>query len=615
MNAKISPIQLPQAPSLCFGRYQTVRLLGKGAMGMVYLAHDPVLDRKIALKVISVDPSLDKKTKDDYFQRFSYEAKASAKLNHPSIVPVYDAGEDNGMPWIAFQFIEGETLEKMLKRRDRLPVNRAVAFALDIAEALKHAHGWNIIHRDVKPANILVETLSGIAKLADFGIVKAPWAPATRVGNTLGSPGYMSPEQIEGSDLDQRADIFCLGVVLYQMIGGKHPFLRDTMASTAFATCKGAFAPLSELVDGVDLKLERAIRACLEADKNRRIGSAQQLIDILGSLTPGRRGENGGARAAAPQALPPPVRMINGLRTIAPLFLQSARRASANAARLAALGMKPISSTISALTRQTASAEGPHGLLRHKLPASIRRFFTNSPVTAWICLGGVCMTVFAVALILISGASATLPAPDSPEAQLMAQCETGLADNNRDLALTAAGKLSALNTPFAAAHILIARALMRDGKFEVAAKAIARARNCKGGKSAVKKEISTFLEDAAVQLRKSAAPAALIDLIVSTLGAGNNPQLQMWTTDTNFWLRWNAVKILKTAGAQVDTAAVYILDLAFAGSVQTRLQAVRVLGSIGDKRSISALKKVRDLGQNDPLVSAEASRVLEEKSR
>jgi len=254
-------------------------------MGKVYLAHDPVLDRKIALKVIAVDPGLDKNTRDDYFKRFSYEAKASAKLNHPSIVTVYDAGESNGLPWIAFQFIEGETLEKLLGRRLRLPVKRAVVFAADIASALAHAHAWNIVHRDVKPSNILIESLTGIAKLADFGIVKAPWASATQAGNTLGSPGYMSPEQIEGSDLDERADLFCLGVVLYQMISGRHPFLRDTMAGTVFATCNGAFIPLRDLVDGVPPKLDWIIRKCLEANRKRRLGSAALCVAALQSIT------------------------------------------------------------------------------------------------------------------------------------------------------------------------------------------------------------------------------------------------------------------------------------------------------------------------------------------
>lgn len=289
-------------------------------MGKVYLAHDPVLDRKVALKVIAVDPGLDKNTRDDYFKRFSYEAKASAKLNHPSIVTVYDAGESNGLPWIAFQFIEGETLEKLLARRLRLPIKRAVVFAADIASALAHAHAWNIVHRDVKPGNILIEGLTGIAKLADFGIVKAPWAPATQAGNTLGSPGYMSPEQIEGSDLDERADLFCLGVVLYQMISGIHPFLRDTMAGTVFATCNGAFTPLREIVDGVPPKLDWIIRKCLEANRKRRLGSAALCVAALQSINVKERPIATGSQSAAHARLLGLIRRsVNRLKPLAAL--------------------------------------------------------------------------------------------------------------------------------------------------------------------------------------------------------------------------------------------------------------------------------------------------------
>jgi serine/threonine-protein kinase len=279
-----------------FGRYIIEAQLGKGAMGEVYLAHDPVLDRKIALKVINLDHNLDQQTREDFFARFSSEAKSSAKLNHPSIVSVYDAGEENNLPWIAFQFVEGETLEKLLARRGRLPIKRVVAFSLDIASALQHAHGWNIVHRDIKPANILIENRTGIAMLADFGIAKTPWTGGTQEGEALGSPGYMSPEQLEGSDLDERTDLFSLGVVIYQMISGKHPFIRDSLRATAFATCKGEYTALRDLVGDVPLSLDRVVRRCLFADRRMRVKSALDLIGMLkeiekGDLKPGSSGE------------------------------------------------------------------------------------------------------------------------------------------------------------------------------------------------------------------------------------------------------------------------------------------------------------------------------------
>lgn len=269
-----------------FGRYVVVKLLGKGAMGSVYLAQDPFLDRKIALKVISIDPQLDAQTRAEYLTRFVIEAKASAKLNHPSIVQVYDAGEQESMPWIAFQFIDGESLEDMLKRKGTLTIKRAVLFAIDIASALQHAHSWGIVHRDIKPANILIERNTGIAKLADFGVAKAPWAVSTREGFVVGSPGYMSPEQLKGEEIDERSDLFSLGVVFYQMISGKHPFIRDTLGATAYATLNVEVTPLGDLVDNVPKVVERAIRRCMITDRRIRIKSAAGLIDMLQPMVP-----------------------------------------------------------------------------------------------------------------------------------------------------------------------------------------------------------------------------------------------------------------------------------------------------------------------------------------
>jgi hypothetical protein len=172
-----------------------------------------------------------------------------------------------------------------------------------------------------------------------------------------------------------------------------------------------------------------------------------------------------------------------------------------------------------------------------------------------------------------------------------------------------------MNPARASARLLIARALIRDGKFEAAANALASAARLKGSGRALHKELPAILDEVERQLKKDSAPPALLDLVVYTLSAGHNARIRSWTTDTNYWLRWNAVKILRLSDVDIDSVRVYVLDLAFAGSVQTRLQAVRMLGDLRDKRAETALRKVKELGQNDPLVSAEASRVLEEKYR
>lgn len=288
---------MPDHPEI-IGRYRIVKVLGTGAMGRVYRAEDPRLGRSVAVKVVAVDPRIQTGAREEYLSHFAAEARASARLNHPSIVQVFDAGEENGEPWIAFQLVEGETLETILDRRGRLTMRRAVLFTVDIASALQHAHAWNIIHRDVKPANILVEPKSGIAMLADFGIAQAHRSMAPEDGLAVGSPGYMSPEQIDGKEVDQQSDLFSLGIVLYQMVSGKNPFLKSTIEATMNATCRGDYTPLRELVPDVPKPLDAAVRRCLFVNLKMRMRSAAELVDILRPLAPeGSTGDTEGSRS------------------------------------------------------------------------------------------------------------------------------------------------------------------------------------------------------------------------------------------------------------------------------------------------------------------------------
>jgi len=272
------------------GRYRIMSLLGSGSMGKVYIAEDPTLDRTVALKVVEIDPTLQADVRDAYRSRFSAEAKALARLDHPNIVHIFDTGEENGKPWIAFQLVDGESLETMLSERIKLSVRRALLFTLDIASALQHAHDWNIIHRDVKPENILIDKKTGLATLTDFGIAQASWSKAVETGSLVGSPGYMSPEQIDGKEVDRRSDIFSLGVVLYRMLSGEHPFLRPTLTATIDATCRGDYSPLQNLVPEIPKPLEAAVRRCLFSNYKMRFGSAAEFIDVIKPLLPKEQG-------------------------------------------------------------------------------------------------------------------------------------------------------------------------------------------------------------------------------------------------------------------------------------------------------------------------------------
>jgi len=264
-----------------FGRYEVIKLIGEGAMGRVFLAEDPVLKRLVAIKVIALDRFYDDNTKEEFLKRFSLEALASARLNHPSIVTIYDTGDQDGIPWIAFEYIKGESLDICIKKNGFLQFDQICSIVSQIASALGHAHQNGIIHRDIKPSNILIDSHSGIAKLSDFGVVKAPDIGLTQSGSSVGSPGYMSPEQIEGSKVDFRSDLFSLGVVIYEMITGKHPFIRETVPATFYATLNGEFTPLQKIREDTPANLIQIVSNLLDPQKEKRTLNTEQISALV----------------------------------------------------------------------------------------------------------------------------------------------------------------------------------------------------------------------------------------------------------------------------------------------------------------------------------------------
>jgi serine/threonine protein kinase len=217
-----------------FGRYEVVAELGRGAMGVVYKARDPQIDRLVAVKTVSLwgqEPDEEK----EFRLRFMNEAQAAGRLHHPGIVAVFDVGEssENRDPYLVLEYVAGESLSRILSREKKLPPLRAMKVAEEIADALDYAHAQGVIHRDVKPANILV-TETGHAKIADFGIAKLNLAHFTIPGRVLGTPAYMAPEQLSGEGADGRSDLFSLGVILYAMVTGHSPFQGDSATTVCF---------------------------------------------------------------------------------------------------------------------------------------------------------------------------------------------------------------------------------------------------------------------------------------------------------------------------------------------------------------------------------------------
>lgn len=260
--------------------YRIIEKIGAGGMGEVYLAEDIELNRKVALKFLSPHLCQDA----DCRARFKREAQAAAKLDHPNIVTVYEVGEFQGRPFFAMQHIEGRSLKEHASQHE-LSIPQVLEIGIQIAEGLQAAHERGVTHRDIKPANVLIDS-HGRARILDFGLASVGGTDhLTKTGSTLGTVGYMSPEQVRGEQVDQRTDIFSLGVVLYELITGRQPFKRDTEAATLHAIAYDDPAPLPDGVLILGGALQRIISRSLDKAPDHRWTSAAEMATALHQLT------------------------------------------------------------------------------------------------------------------------------------------------------------------------------------------------------------------------------------------------------------------------------------------------------------------------------------------
>jgi eukaryotic-like serine/threonine-protein kinase len=267
-----------------FGRYEIIDELGRGGMAVVYLAHDPYVKRQVAIKVISHQFSADA----DFRQRFQYEAEIIAGLEHAAIVPIYDFGYEEEQSFIVMRYMPGGTLEQRLtdepmKLADIAPIMERVAAALDAA----HAKG--VIHRDIKPANIMFDDREQ-AFLSDFGIAKAVHSPAGITGDEgmLGTVEYMSPEMIEGKEINGRADIYALGIVLYRMLTGQFPFAKESLIATIMAHVSEPVPSVRELLPRSRVPWDDVLQKALAKEPDERYQAAGELAQDVNSLLSGR---------------------------------------------------------------------------------------------------------------------------------------------------------------------------------------------------------------------------------------------------------------------------------------------------------------------------------------
>ena len=262
------------------GRYQVEREIGRGAMGVVYLGHDPKIGRRVAIKTLTYahyDPS----TVEDIKARFYREAEAAGRLNHPNIVTVYDVGEEDDLAYIAMDYAEGESLSRYSHPDNLLPVATVYQIVAEVADALDYAHRQNVVHRDIKPGNLIFNPQTGQLKVTDFGIARITDSSNTRTGEILGSPIYLSPELLKGEKADGATDIYSLGVSFYQLLTGQVPFHGDNVANVAYQIVNSKYKSVRSLRSELPSSAVRIVNKAMHRDPDKRFATAGEMADEI----------------------------------------------------------------------------------------------------------------------------------------------------------------------------------------------------------------------------------------------------------------------------------------------------------------------------------------------
>lgn len=374
------------------GRYEVVRELGKGAMGIVYLAKDPLIGRLVALKTIRSSAGTDDDEAHEFQQRFVREAQAAGILSHPSIVTVHDIGQDaeSATSFIAMEYVEGPNLKEILSQGKALTFEQIAELVAQVADALDYAHSKGIVHRDVKPANIIM--LGDRTKITDFGIAKiASTANLTTTGQFLGTPNYMAPEQVKGSAVDGRTDLFSLGIVLYECLTRRKPFGGDSLTTISYKIVHEAFPPLHEVDPAIPEGFEPIIRKCLAKNPAQRYQRGSELALDLRKVMKGEK------VSYEPELFEQTVSTSGGRLPTLETPFPDVEDSGGSPAR-------------GATAKTKAVAPAKHGLLKKKIPASM--FFG---------LVAVLLIAFGASALAIANQKVTVPPVDARREALVAK--------------------------------------------------------------------------------------------------------------------------------------------------------------------------------------------------
>lgn len=269
------------------GRYEVQKELGKGAMGIVYLGKDPKISRIVAIKTMALSQEFDADELAEVKERFFREAETAGRLNHPNIVTIYDAGEEHDLAYIAMEFLKGRDLSPFTKKENLLPLAKTLEIISKAASALSYAHSQNVVHRDIKPANIMYDPDSNQIKITDFGIARITDASKTKTGMVLGTPSYMSPEQLSGKKVDGRSDLYSLGVMLFQLVTGELPFKADSMASLMYKITNDPNPSILSYMPNLPRYLDAIITKSLEKNADNRYQLGEEMSKDIDKLRKG----------------------------------------------------------------------------------------------------------------------------------------------------------------------------------------------------------------------------------------------------------------------------------------------------------------------------------------
>ncbi|MCE9535518.1 MAG: serine/threonine protein kinase, partial [Nitrospirae bacterium] len=262
------------------GRYRVLKELGRGAMGLVYLGKDPTIQRFVAIKTMRLDQIDNNDKLQDIKARFFREAESTGRLSHPNIVTIYDAGEEHDLGYIAMELIEGTPLKQWARQPNLMPLNEVLLIVATAADALDYAHQQGVVHRDIKPANIML-TKDRIVKVMDFGIAKIASSSKTQTNMVMGTPTYMSPEQISGKKVDGRSDIFSLGVVLFELLTGQPPFTADNLSALLFSIAHHPHPAIHTLRPDLPPMVQEIVDRALQKELPHRYRRADEFAREL----------------------------------------------------------------------------------------------------------------------------------------------------------------------------------------------------------------------------------------------------------------------------------------------------------------------------------------------